>query len=488
MSDATRAHYAVSGVGVSGMMVSGWCDTRLLVQIGPYWTPTVSGMMVSGLGTSDYTGHGAQLQYIDGLNVKQSGQLDVPTAEFSIVIQDGERAPQHGDPVVIAIGTLSARVFGGWLQSAKMTPLGVNRRQYACRAVGWAESLQHLLIESTWRNRWAREIVREVLQEAAPWMETDLEIEQGTCITEAVADLETPLVVCTRLAAQSGLSFWVDAQRVAHFARAEMLPASWDITDQERFANLTISEDSSGLVNRVMVRYSQVEALTQSVSGDGETREFLLPSVPYEVTALVLQEPGQPDTPVSFGRHYAEDNSEQDFSIDYSRGVIVTRAHPILTVGQSLVLSGTVRIPARLTRCHQASIERYGFYDLLIEDRDGLLCLEDARAVADAELAAHAEPHLTVSYTRTEPLMTLLPQQLRPGMQQRLQYWDYDRTLTVRKCTLTVLAPADDHRLIFQQDVSLGTAPVDLAEAIAQTTTATERVIDERSATENYED
>ena len=470
----SNAQYAIAGIGVAGMMSAGYCQQQLLIQVGKYYTPAVAGMGVAGLMAADCTTQGTALRVIEreGFSVEDAGIGAPPTAAFTIICQTNA-APQDGDPVVVAINTLQTRLFGGYVVDHEMTRYTPSRVAYHCTAQSWARDLQKRLICGAWSDRYTGQIVCEILATYAPHISTS-RVEDGVFVSAHTVNYVTALAACQALAAQSGYVFAVDADRVAHFHPADALPAPWDITSGTAFGNLKITQDSSGIVNRVIVLFSDLRPQTAAFVGDSVTEDFTLSYTPYAINTLTVN-----GVAVTYGTHYAEDNSEKDFSIDYERGIINTRKHSILTPSQMLAISYTAKFPARLTRSHSESIaarrEREGgdgIYDLLVDDRDGILSLEDARTRADAELERNAWPRVAVTYDRGDNLLDLMENRVRSGMLQRIAYWGIDEALNVEKVTLTALNNINDYRLHFQQSVALGRQAATLTDAIADTTAA----------------
>lgn len=473
MSD--NARYAIAGVGVAGMMRAGCYEVKLLAQVGKYYTPASAGMGVAGLMSAGCLAQGTALRIIeqDGFSVADEGAAVVPTASFRIVCQP-DAAPRDGDPVVIALGTLRQPIFGGYLVNPEATEFTPEWVSYACTAQGWTRDVSRRLVTAAWTEKYAGQIAREVLATYAPNLIAD-DIADGVYLAAHSATYATALAVCQALAARSGCVFSVDAARHVHFAPAETLPAPWDITSGTQFSDLKITQDASQLVNRCVVLFSEMRDAAQSFVGDGATVDFTMAYAPHEVSALTVN-----GAAVTFGTHYAEDNADKDFSVDYERGVINTRKHATLTASDTLSIAYTAKIPARLTRTHAASVAARaaiegsdGVYEMLIDDRE-ISSLKDARTRADEEFAQYAFPRVSASYTRVDSILDLLGNRLRVGMLQRLNFWGVDEWLEIQKVTLSALNNINDYRLHFRQAVELGRRAASLESAIADTLAATD--------------
>jgi hypothetical protein len=470
------AEYAQSDLGVSDLMVSGYGDLTLLVQLGKYYIPNSSGIGESGLMVSGCESQGAALALVEpeGFRIEDAGLTAIPEATFQVV-RDPDDAPQDGDPVIIAVGTLQDRLFGGYLTNPKAVEIASDYVRYQCTARGWARDLEKRLISGRWQNEYAGDILRDILSTYTPQFICGGYVQDGIQLADYQADEESLLSLCNALADQCGYVFYLDPVRDVHFHQAVTLAAPWDIEDAARFGNLQISPDSKDLVNRVIVRYSELRSQAESFVGDGAAKEFTLAYPPFEVSSLTVN-----GVAVTYGSSYSEDNSTNDFGIDYTRGIIKTMAHATLTVAQTLAIAYTAKFPARLERSHRASIDDRidkeggdGLYDLLITDRN-LVAIADARARADAELGLYAWPRVSASYVRVEPVGDIFANRLQVGQQQRLNYLGFNELLNIEKVTLEVLRPSPTD-LIFLQNVALGPQPKTLKEVLQKTTANTQQ-------------
>lgn len=478
--------YGLSGVGLSGYMCSGYTAYGLLCQIGRYYAPALSGVGLSGAMLSGMDTVAASLRMIDNLTITLSGEREIPECTFDMVAALTS-APQPGTPVVIAVGSLQSPIFRGTLVSSERTRLAPGKFAFACRAEGILRELARPLASGAWTNQFAGDILRGLLTAYAPQFDTGGYVEQGVRLEEFIAQDEELLSICSRLAALCNFAFYIAPDRAVHFHAPETLAAPWDIDDAEHYGNLTITEDASTLRTRIIVQYSVLRSISESFTGDGATRDFTLRQKPHNITSLQVN-----GADVTFGTHYAEDNSGNDFSVDYERGIINTRAHATLTGSDTLTCAYIAKVPARLVRSDAAAIAARraiegtdGLYDYLITDRDGILSKADARAAADAELAQYAYPAVSASYSRVEELSGILSRMLQPGQRQALDQWGVSEPLQIQRVTIRVLRPASDATLAWQIDAELGRPTPRLDTVLSETTTTetaiTDIIIEEES-------
>lgn len=457
MSDA---EYGIANIGVAGMMHAGAMPAKVLVQVGKYWLPAVAGIGRAGIMAANSLYQGVDISYIDNLRITQSGAGQVPECTFDVV-ETSSAAPQEGDAVIIAIGTYYTRIFGGVLIDRSVTYLTLTRQTYHCRAVGWARDLEKHLVSGTWQQARAGAIVRELLTEHTPYFRCSAFVQDGVLLDEFQASDESLLEVCTRLASLCAFGCYIDPLRNVHFHPPAVLDAQWDVASGEHFGQLRISEESGQIKNRIFVHYSQLQAIPQTFTGDGETIDFQLEYLPQSVQQLAIND--EIIVPEDYGTHYAGDKSQKLFSIDYKRGIIHTRDHDTLTSSDTLMINYTAKVPAKLIRHDRASQKARrdkeggdGMYDFAIRSRQKILSIEDARAAADAELSQYAWPLVKGTYVRVENLFDLISTRLQPGMRQSLEYWGYDAQLEVGRVEITVLRPAADETLKWLQSAELG--------------------------------
>lgn len=478
MSDA---QYGLSGVGRSGAMLSGYTAHGVLTQVGRYYAPALSGVGRSGAMLSGMTDAAASLRHIDNLRIALTGQRENPECTFEVVCTPAT-APAEGDPVVIAVGTLQAPIFRGTLTRTELTYLAPDRLKVTCTAVGLLRDLARRTISGAWTNAYAGDILIDLLATYAPHLRTDGYVERGVSVASFAAMNEVLGDVCARLAAVCGYLFYIAPTRHVHFHTPDTLAAPWAIDSAEHYGNLKIRRESATLRTRIIVNYSQVQARTDTFVGDGATKEFLLSTTPHEITALTLN-----GAAVTFDTAYATDNSANEFSLDYTRGIVKTMAHDVLTASDTLICAYAAKVPAQITvNDSAAQMERQrvegsdGLYDYVITDRDGLLSRADALSAAEAQLDQYAYAQVSATYTRVEDLQGILSRSLQPGQRQTLAQWGVAAPLEIQRVNISVLRPADDASLRWQLEVELGAPAERLDTALtASTTTTTTNEIEE---------
>ncbi len=456
----TDGHIAIIGVARVGAARVGYCPTGLLCQVGRRTLPARVGVARVGAARVGATVLSTALRYLEqsSFQMRDSGYTDPPTCDFEIVCLDTDIRPRVGDMVVIAVGTLRRRFFGGNLVSCTESRqfAASGRSVYRCQAVGYLRRLQRIKnIFASYSSALAGDILKALFAEHAPTYDATM-IQDGPTLNNLVFDGCSLLEACNTLAAQANYLFYINPLRQVIFRPQDTELAPWVLTD-ESASEIEISDTDDEFLSRVIVRYSIPERRTQHFLGNGETKEFPLYGTIDAVHSLTVD-----DVAVSYGWRYTEDNSENDFSIRGTNpAYIATIAHPVLTVGQRLTITYTALFPARIAVSDRAAITARqsveggtGLYDEVLTNRD--LRVTDAVALATETLDRADAARYAVSYTRLELLSQVFTRLLRVGQLQTVQVHDYDTQLMIQEITMSVLRPASDLSALLQLDVQLG--------------------------------
>lgn len=454
--------YSIVGIARVGATRAGYHSGQLLCQVGKRILPARAGIARVGAtraGLTEFVSHLRNLAR-KSLTVEDTGLTSVPRATFTIRCALANK-PQDGDPVIVAIGTLRNRLFAGHLSNPEEEKVSQNWFDYHCQSEGFARLLRKRVVSGTWEDGYAGAILEDILTTYVPdqfWMRGN--VHDGAFIGEITFDFCTLLEACNRLANLSGYVFYVDPLREVHFKPQTKHVAPWAVDNSERFDDLVIREDSSQIKNRIIVRYSTLSEVTEEFLGDGTQKVFRLAEKPHDISSITVNSVAQ-----TFGTRYAEDNSSNDFSVNYDEGTIHTQNRATLTDAETLAVTYQGKVPARLVVNHAASqIDRStkegygGIYEMVITDRE-IFSQADAQQRAEDELARYAWPLVSATYKRTDRVFAYLQNRLRVGMEQSLTARGRSETLTIEKIVLMVFIPAHDLRFSFKQDVTLG--PVD---------------------------
>lgn len=461
------ARYALAGIGVAGMMVAGYHSGDLLTHVGKYYLPAVAGIGRAGLmvaGLRAYSPSWRNFQK-SSLRIEDTGLSEVPTATFTITCAAADR-PLDGQPVIIGIGSYHNPIFGGYLTNPQETHLGGDQYAYKCTAEGWTRDLRKRLISAIYENQWTGDMIEDLISTYVPHFHLLGNVGKGVYLREISFDFLSLLEACNELATRSGYLFWIDPLKEVHFKPQEKQTATWNLDTTEKWSDLNISEDSSQIKTRVIVRYSVLEERTDTFTGDGSTEVFILTELPHEITSLTVE-----GAAVTYGSRYHENNENNDFSVYYDKGELHAQAYGTPDSGDSIVCAYTAKIPARLIVNHAAAqLDRRvkeggdGIYDLLITDREGILSTAEARERAEAEFEAAAWPLITATYTCKDAVFDFLTHRLRVGMSQQISARGRNLTLTVERVSIGVATRDGSPRWKLQQDVSLGPVPGDLGD------------------------
>lgn len=483
----TDGRIAIVGVARVGAARVGYCPTGLLCQVGKRTLPARVGVARVGAVRVGATILYTALRYLEqsSFQLRDSGYTEPPTCDFEIICLDTDVRPRVGEMVVIAVGTLRRRLFGGALaictESRRYAASG--RSVYRCQAVGFLRRLQRIKdIFASYTSALAGDILKALFAEHAPTFDATL-IQDGPTLNNLVFDGCSLLEACNTLAAQANYLFYINPLRQVVFRPQDAELAPWVLTD-ESASSIEITENDDAFVSRVIVRYSTPERRTQHFLGDGETKEFPLYGTIDAVHSLTVD-----DAAVSYGWRYTEDNSENDFSIRGTNpAYIATVSHPVLAVGERLSITYTALFPTRITVSDRSAMTARqsleggsGLYDEMLTNRD--LRVTDAVALANETLWRAENASLSVTYSRLELLSHLFTRLLRVGQLQTVQVHAYNTQLMIQEITISVLRPASDLSVILQLDVQLGRKIYTLTDIFKSLTPPSDVPANERTST-----
>jgi hypothetical protein len=449
--------YAIVGPTRVGGTRVGYHSGQLLVQVGKRLYPSRVGAFRVGGSRLGLLSLASRLRTVaqKSLTIEDSGLTEAPTCNLSLKIPYSER-PQNGEICIAAIGTLENRLFGGRLTAPNSQKLVGDYDFVDCEAVGFLHELQRRRIFETYTGYTAKEILEFILTNYTTGFFWYGLLEDGVAIDEITFNGETVLQACNELAGRSDYVFWVDPNKKVYFRPKTETVAPWVVSDIEIFSNLQVTPDFSELKNRVYVGYAETTALIQTFSGDGVRGEFYT-SEPIE-SIISLQVDG---TPVTYGSRYLEDNSGNDFAINFEQGYIKNSAHPILSSAQNLGISYLGKVPARITVNHlqsQADASAReggdGIYETAIEDYE-IIGRSNALQKAEEILDKYALAYYSASYRRQEYVFTYFLNRLNVGMLQSITARGRNLSLQIDKIQISIWSHSDDEALGIEMDVSL---------------------------------
>lgn len=462
--------YAIAGLARAGTR-SNYIPHTLQCQIGKIWYPSRAKLAKANItrsGLREFT-YGFTTLARGSLQIEETGLGEVPTCSFSIEC-DAANRPVDGDTVTIFVGTFRQALFGGILVNPKETKIAHNTYQYDCTAEGYLKYLHTRHVKHTFKNMSSGAIVKSIIDTYFPHgkLYCGNRIHDGIIIESLDCNYKTVYEICKDLAERNNYILHVTATREVCFEPQSSSIAPWDLTPDEIFSDLTIDEDSSDIRNRIIIQYSQLVPKTESFVGDMETEEFLTTEQIYTVQELTVN-----NIPVTYGERNKEDNSENDFSIQYEDKIIQSRAYGTLSDLDTLRISYIAKKPACLiyndlaSQQKRQSHEGYdGIYEFVIEDRENILSRQAAIDRAIAEINLYAFPLISASYQRQESLETFFKNRLHPGMIQSITVRERNQKIIIEKISLSVLAPASDATLVFLLNVSLSPIKKDLTTTI----------------------
>lgn len=274
--------------------------------------------------------------------------------------------------------------------------------EYTGRSSGWKRLIDRGVIAKRYINRSSGNIVRDILTEYAPDF-TEGNIEEGIFIESVPINNLPPTEAIDLLASANGFTWRIDSKKRVYFELQTRDKAPLEITPTGNFyKKLRFSPSVEEIVNTVIIIGGNFVSnpTTYTTIGNSETRQFVLPEKPKNVTVRVN------GVKVSLGIKFGDETPTSDFQLNYSERYIENGTHTTLTASDVLEVEYSYDIPLRFKYQDVGSVERMqsifpetnGEFITVIEDTD----IED-RAIAEerakAEIEAKGNPIITGSFT-----------------------------------------------------------------------------------------
>jgi hypothetical protein len=190
---------------------------------------------------------------------------------------------------------------------------------------------------------------------------------------KSMTEVLNQLVTLTQGIDPPGVVWRIDYAGVITMQPASTTPTPVTLSDAN--ANILLGgsgeTESTGYANRIIVRYgSGTKEVTETLSGDGATREFPLTYTPlerppqvYDVQAAAFRNVGVHGTDTLFEWTYrASDNAIVQLA-DAPPGT----AHAALAIGESATVTFVAQFPAEVEESDAAQIVANGDYDKVVE-------------------------------------------------------------------------------------------------------------------------
>lgn len=225
---------------------------------------------------------------VGGQAVKiRPGSLDISdaieersTASLVVVDVAGTLSFRRGQPVRV-VDDGGAVAFAGFVDTAEMRPAGLGGgRLHTIRAVDNHYLADKRVAARSYENTLAGDIVKDLITQylAAEGVTGDATtIWDGPMIEQAVINYRPVSEALDKLAELADYHWWIDAQRVLHFAPRDAYPAPWELTDADvRRDSAVVQEGNPQYRNQqyILGPTDITDPQVETCVADGQQRSF----------------------------------------------------------------------------------------------------------------------------------------------------------------------------------------------------------------------
>lgn len=216
----------------------------------------------------------------------------VNTCGFLLDDRSGNGIPNNDQEIIITLNN-GEKLFAGYVVNVKMKNLveGGGKSVADVQCVDYTRLLDRNLVHKTYLNMTDKAIIQAIIEQYCPGAGiTTTNVEEGVTIDRISFNYIQPSQAFRKIAELTGRHWFIDYDKDVHYTAADTATTPFNITStQSAFWGLEISKDASQIKNRVYVRGgTKLSEFTNYVTtGDGETRKFVLPDKPHDVTIEV---------------------------------------------------------------------------------------------------------------------------------------------------------------------------------------------------------
>lgn len=334
-------------------------------------------------------------QYQTGsARIRETVQNKSGVLQLTITVKSGQSAPAEGAEIVFKDG--ARYLFGGYI--SKVSPQEIGEGQlfvYEVEASDYSYIFNNKVARRAYTNHTLAYIVADLMDtyvDAAYGFDLT-NVATGPTIASVTFDHINIRKCFEKLAKLTGYIWYVDYQKNLYFIAQTATAAPEDITDSsDNFEEISIDYDTSQVRNSVIVIGSDdgeqsANTVTESFTGDGETRSWELGAKPSEISSITIN---------GVLKQFSLDVNERDTDVFiYSfegASFQLTDSQTTPTGSDTIVVIYYPRIPIIVQRQDAASIAAFAAKD----GGDGVYeyTIKDTAITSKAEAAARAEQEL----------------------------------------------------------------------------------------------
>lgn len=319
---------------------------------------------------------------------------------FEIVVKSFSDAPQQGAEVIFKDDTRF--LFGGFI--SKVSPQEVGKGQlytFSVEVSDYSYILNAKIARRGYVDKTMKYIIEDLMSEYvdATYGFTTTGVETGPMIDTISFDHISLRSCFEKITKLTGYVWWIDYESNIFFQSKQTDIAPEAFTDSgTNLEEISISYDTSQVRNSVIVIGSSdgiqsLDSITETFTGDGETRSWVLEEKPSEIVYIKLD---------GVSQQFSLDVNERD--TDYavynfaSKSVALVDASTTPTGANNIEVQYYPRIPIIEQKTDPASIAFFanldggdGVYEYTIKD-GSIGSLEEASQRATQELDEYADP------------------------------------------------------------------------------------------------
>ncbi len=342
---------------------------------------------------------------------------------MEIVTKSISNAPQEGSEIVFKDG--SRFLFGGFI--SRVQPLETGKGQlfnFEVEASDYAYIFNSKIARRAYTNQTLAYIVTDLMGEYVDASYGfDLTNVQTGPIVESISFNHISIRACfEKLAKTTGFVWWVDYEKKLYFQTNTTSTAPETVTDSSgNISSVDIAYDTSQVRNSVIVigNSEGVESLvtiTQTFTGDGDTRTWQFETTPSTISGITLNGVAKSISPI-------ESAGATDYFI-YSASQLylqVSAANPTPAIADSIVITYYNKL-AIITQLRDVDSIAFfealdggdGIYEYTIKDTT-ILTLDEAAARAQQELEQFSMPLVEGKIVTRSGLLASPTNVFKPG-------------------------------------------------------------------------
>lgn len=333
---------------------------------------------------------------------------------LTITVKPGQNAPVEGSEIVYKDGTRF--LFGGYISRVSSVELGKGAFfTYTVEASDYSYIFNSKIARRAYTNATLADIVADL-------MGTYVDASYGFDLTNVATGPTIPSITFDHISIRkcfekleklTGYVWYVDYEKKLFFQPQSATEAPEEITDASaNFENVALEYDTSQVRNSVIVIGSSdgeesASTITESFTGDGETRSWELEAKPSTVVSIKIN---------GVTKQFSLDVNERDTDVFvYSFGGMsfrLTDGQPTPTGGDTIEITYYPRVPIIVQSTDPASIAFFaakdggdGVYEHTVKD-NAIGSKAEAGARAAQELAQFSMPLVNGRFTTRTSLLS----------------------------------------------------------------------------------